>query len=85
MGLATGMILGFSMAIWLEYQILLWIALAFLLITLVVYSILVFKTLTKHQLFPACYKEETEIEEEEEEYVEKEDSLVEAAITENVF
>jgi hypothetical protein len=87
MGLATGMMLGFSTALLLEYQYLLWIAISFLCISVVTYSVLVFKTQTKHQLFPACYKEKTKQEEaqEEEEYVEKEDSLVEAVITENVF
>ena len=87
MGLATGMILGFSTAIFLKYKYLLWIAFSFLIITLVVYSILVFKTLSKHQLFPACFEEpEEERKEEEEEYAEeKEDSLPEAPITENVF
>lgn len=87
MGLATGMLLGFSTAIFLDVEVLLWIAISFLVISLVLYSILIFKTQTRHQLIPCCPRREDEPEEEVEDYEQelKEEGVVEVGLTENVF
>lgn len=66
MGLATGYLVGFSLSLFLETQALLWIAFSLVTLSLITYSILVFKTLSKEQLFPYCYKikkDESEINE----------------------
>ena len=54
MGLSTGYLTGFLLALFFKTPILLWIAFSLILISLTTYSILVFKTYTKEQLFP-CY------------------------------
>lgn len=56
MGLATGYLVGFSLSLFLKTQALLWIAFSLVILSLITYSILVFKTLSKEQLFPYCYK-----------------------------
>ena len=56
MGLATGYLVGFSMSLFLKTQVLLWIVFSLIILSLISYSILVFKTLTKEQLFPCCSK-----------------------------
>ena len=87
MGLATGMLLGFSTAIFLTVSQLLWVAFSFLVISLVLYSFLVFKTETRHQLIPCCPRKEDEPEEEVEDYEQEleEEGVVEVGLTENVF
>lgn len=88
MGLATGMLSGFFTAIFLEVHVLLWIGLSLLVLGLILYSTLVFKTQTRHQLIPFCPRKEDEPEEEVEDYEQelKEEGVVEAVeLTENVF
>ena len=66
MGLATGYLVGFSLSLFLKTQALLCIAFSLVMLSLITYSILVFKTLSKEQLFPYCYeikKDESEINE----------------------
>ena len=60
MGLSTGYVIGFSSAIFLNFKVLLWIAFSLIIISLTTYSILVFKTHTKNQLFPCYAKREEE-------------------------
>ena len=60
MGLSTGFLMGYSSAIILNLKGLLWIAFSLIIISLTTYSILVFKTHTKHQLFPCYTKHEEE-------------------------
>ena len=57
MGLSTGYLIGFSLAIFLNFKVILWIALS--LISLITYSILVFKTRKKEQFF-LCYAKHEE-------------------------
>ena len=60
MGLSTGYLTGFLLALFFTTPILLWIAFSLIMISLTTYSILVFKTHTKEQLFPCCVKREEE-------------------------
>lgn len=87
MGLATGMLLGFSTALFLSVPQLLWVAFSFLIVSLVAYSFLIFKTETPHQLIPCCPRKPDEPEEEEENYEQEleEEGVVEVGLTENVF
>ena len=57
MGLAGGYLLGFLLALFFKTYVLLWVGFCIVLISSTTYSILVFKTETKEQLLPCCFKE----------------------------
>lgn len=56
MGLAGGYLLGFLLALFFKTYILLSVGFCIILISSTTYSILVFKTETKEQLLPCCFK-----------------------------
>ena len=60
MGLSAGYLIGFSSAIFLDFKVILWIAFSLIIISLITYSILVFKTHKKELLFPCYAKREEE-------------------------
>ena len=60
MGLSTGYLIGFSSAIFLDFKVILWIAFSLIIISLITYSIFVFKTHKKEQFFPCYAKHEEE-------------------------
>ena len=58
-GLAVGYVIGYSGSQFLHIGIQLYIALFIILISSIGYSILIFKTHTKEEFFPCCFKNET--------------------------
>lgn len=56
MGFALGYILGFLVPLFATFSTNLWIEVGLLLISLSTYSLLYFKTQTKEQMFPCCYR-----------------------------
>ena len=56
MGLAVGFITGFLGALVFDFKVQLYIALCYIIVTAITYSILVFVTQPKEQLLPCCFR-----------------------------
>ena len=74
MGLAGGYLLGFLLALFFKTYILLSVGFCIVLISTTTYSILVFKTETKEQLLPCCFKEKESNEPKENGDIRKDDT-----------
>ena len=56
MGFSFGLLLGFLLSILLHHHVIFWIIVSFITVSLILYSILIFKTQTRQQLFPCLYR-----------------------------
>lgn len=67
MGLSSGYLFGFLVAILFEITVILWILVCLLTVSVVMYSVLVFTTQKREQLFPCLHGKKDEKNEEKEE------------------